>query len=180
MEIDPINEDTAIFVWRGVVQSPMAQSFAGEFERRKEEVKRIVIELNSSGGDVGEGERVINVIKDMKRTHSVQTYVGPESECLSMCVPIYLQGRLRVAATSSQWMFHRPSAYDPLTGQNAISYGTEKSQATLSIYNRFFKDSPMNPMWRESLRQQWEFGDVWKTGKELKAERSNIIMVLEE
>ena len=173
------DSSVVIFAWDGAIDPPMALSLERAFENWKGQSKRIIFDLNSPGGLVSEGERVIKIMNKMKRTHDVETYVGPGAECLSMCVPIYLQGRLRVAAATSQWMFHEPSAVDSFTGERTFTYEYEKRQSSQDFYYRFFKRSEMDPEWREKLRRQWRFGDVWKTGRELKRERSNIVTIIE-
>ena len=173
------DSNVVIFAWSGAIEAPMAITMEKAFDKWKGQSKRIVFDLNSPGGLVSEGERVIILINKMKRTHDVETYVGPDAECLSMCVPIYLQGRLRVAAATSQWMFHEPSAVDNFTGERTFTYEYEKRQSSQDFYYRFFKRSEMDPEWREKLRRQWRFGDVWKTGRELKRERSNIVTIIE-
>lgn len=176
---DPRNEGTMIFSWRGRIDRPMARDISKEFNNWKDKSSRIVIELDSPGGSVSEGDRVINVIQKMKKTHAVWTYVGPENDCLSMCVPIYLQGRMRVASPTSRWLFHDAKAVDVYTGTEIIMYAHERSQSNFEFFNRYIDRSDVNPKWRNKLRAQMRLGDVWKTGQELKDERSNIVTVLE-
>lgn len=176
---DVYDNQMVAFKWSGPIDPPMAQALEEEFDHWKDKITRIRIDLHSPGGLVDEGERVISVINDMKRTHRVQTYVGPENECLSMCVPIFMQGHLRIASASSTWMFHEPRAIDTVTGNDTYIYEYEQLQSTQDVYYRFFKRSEIDPVWRENLKRQWRFGEVWKTGRELKDERSNIIMILE-
>lgn len=157
----------------------MAQLFSEAFDQRKDDVKKFTIELHSPGGSVDEGERVIKIMRKMAQSHSVWTYVGPKEDCLSMCVPIYLQGELRVAAATSQWMFHEPGAIDPLTGNAAFSYEFEKRQTSLEVFNRYFKQSEMDSEWRKRLQRNIRNGEVWKSGQDLKDEESNIISLIE-
>ncbi len=176
---DLFDETTVVFRWTGVIDPPLAREINQEFNRIKNDYKRISIELDSPGGSVDEGGRIIGVIQKMRKTHRISTYVGPENECLSMCVPIYMQGQLRVAATSSTWMFHEPIAVDVFSGNETFIYDFEQRQSTQSVFYEFFKNSEIDPIWREVLRHQMRLGEVWKSGRELKDERTNIIMVLE-
>lgn len=176
---DPIDKTAIVFEWRGEIEFPMARTFSREFDRIKDSYSRIVIDLDSPGGNVREGERVIRVIRRIKRSHRVRTYVGPDNDCLSMCVPIYLQGHLRVAAASSRWMFHEPVAVDKYTGKQQFVYEFEKRQFSQYSFYRFFYSSDMDPEWRDNLSRQWRYGDIWKTGRELKDERSNVVMIIE-
>lgn len=177
---DLLEDDVVIFSWSGRVDRPMAAQVWKAFNQWKDRASRIVIELDSPGGLVSEGNKVIDIINKIEKTHAVWTYVGPDGECLSMCVPIYLQGRMRVASASSQWLFHDARAYDPHTGTEIIMYAHEKSQSEFEFFNRYIDRSDVNPAWRDKLKANMRAGDVWKTGQELKDERSNIVMVLED
>lgn len=178
--VDTADQNTVRMLWTGSIDPPMARLIAGEFDRRKETTKTFIIDLHSPGGSVDEGERVIKAIQKMRATHSIRTYVGAGNDCLSMCVPIYLQGELRIAAATSNFMFHEPSANDSLTGDAVFTYEFENRQMAMEIFNRFFKNSEMDPRWRKRLQEQVRLGEVWKTGGELKLERSKIVTIVEE
>lgn len=169
---------TVVLEWTGPIDSPMADLFQAEFKRRKRDAKTFVIDLHSPGGSVVEGERVIKSISEMTPTHSIRTFVGPGNECSSMCVPIYLQGELRIAASSSQFMFHEPYAVDPVTGQEAFQYEFEKRQSSMDIFGRYYRSSEIDKQWLEAMRAKARHGEVWKTGQELKDERSKIVSVI--
>ena len=47
------------------------------------------------------------------------------------------------------------------------------------FFNRYFVHSEMDPDWRAKLEQEWQGGDVWKTGQELLDEGANVVMALE-
>lgn len=181
LTVEPYPPDpTAVaFKWTGVIAAPMAKELGAAFAANKDKYTRIVIDFHSPGGSVSEGEAAINTIREMKRTHSVWTYVGPESDCLSMCVPVYMEGKLRIAASTSVWMFHEPVAMDTLSGKETFIYEFEKRQVSLEVYNRFFKRSKIDKDWLDRLSKQWRGQDVWKTGQELKDEGSNIVTVIE-
>ncbi|MEL7486930.1 MAG: ATP-dependent Clp protease proteolytic subunit [Pseudomonadota bacterium] len=179
IEADPLEPERVTFAWRGAIDAPMADAIEAAFADWRDKATVIVLDLHSPGGAVQEGDRVIKAIARMRKSHRVHTYVGPGADCLSMCVPVYLQGELRIAHETSRWMFHEPGAYDPLTGHRVDIYDSERTQSEMDVYNRYFKPSKMNPAWRENMRDQWRFGDIWKTGRQLKDERSNIIVVLE-
>ncbi len=176
---DPLEENVVIFAWAGAVYPPMAKEMSEAFDLWKDKTDRIIIELDSPGGLLDEGGRVIKVIQRMRNTHAVWTYVGPDSDCLSMCVPIYLQGRMRVAAPTSRWLFHDATAVDIYSGAEIVMYSHERALANLEFFNRYIEQSDINPKWRDDLRAQMSIGDVWKTGQELKDERSNIVTILD-
>lgn len=168
--------DSAVFAWRDEVEFPMSLRLQETFDEWKGEVDRIVIDLSSPGGSVSEGRQVIQVIDDMKRSHLVETRVRARRFCLSMCVPIYLQGEMRVAAPTSQWMFHQPSAVDAITGEPIRTPQLERQYETQKFVDRYFKQSDMDPLWLEKLEAEWDGKDIWKTGRQLFDEESGIIL----
>ena len=95
-------------VWNSSIKVPMARRMREAFEKWRDKTDRFVINLNSPGGSLREGGAVIDVINYMKQSHTVDTYVSPGHNCLSMCVPIFLQGQTRIAHPTSRWMFHAP------------------------------------------------------------------------
>src|SRR5262249_6779829 len=68
--------------------------------------QRVVLFLDSAGGQVDEGDRVIEVLKEIKQRHQLITVVPDGKLCASMCIPIFLQGEDRLAARASLWIFH--------------------------------------------------------------------------
>ena len=112
-----IEGDTLIMSWHTGVHLPMARRMIEAFNQSKNKVKRIVIDLSSPGGSLYEGREAIRAINKMKSSHRVDTHVGRKQICLSMCVPIFLQGQQRIAAASSKWMFHEPYYAAQFSGQ---------------------------------------------------------------
>lgn len=86
---------------------------------------------------------------------------------------------MRIAAPTSQWLFHDARAVDPYTKTEIVLYAHELNQANMNFINSYIDRSDINPKWRENLKLKMKAGDVWKTGQELKDERSNIVTVLE-
>jgi hypothetical protein len=66
---------------------------------------RVVLFLNSAGGQVEEGDRVIHVLNELKPTHRLVIAVLDGKLCASMCIPVFLQGDDRLAARTSGWIF---------------------------------------------------------------------------
>ena len=89
------------------------------FEKARNEVRSVIMDLSSPGGSLYEGREVIRVIDRMKRTHKVATHVGRKQICLSMCVPIFLQGQERVAAATGDGTRARAGAegHNPAFGE---------------------------------------------------------------
>jgi hypothetical protein len=67
---------------------------------------RVVLFLDSTGGQVEEGDRGIHVLDEIKPTHRLVTAVLNGKLCASMYIPIFLQGDDRLAARTSSWIFH--------------------------------------------------------------------------
>jgi len=176
---DTSNPEMIVFSWSGSIDAPMASEISKEFKKWRHNASHFLIELDSPGGSVDEGGRVVSEIDSMKKTHIVWTYVGPGKDCLSMCVPIYLQGRLRIASSTSMWLFHDARAVDKYTGAEVVMYAHELNQANFDFLSRYINRSEINQDWLDGLKIRLRAGDVWKTGQELKDERSNIVMVLE-
>ena len=170
---------TVRFSWRSPVAAPMARRFEDAFAQWRGRAERIIIDLNSPGGSLAEGRAVISVIEEMKRSHLVETRVGPGRSCLSMCVPIFLKGDVRTAAPSSRWMFHEPAAMDAVTGEEVEIPEFEKRYASDRFVREYFVASDMDPVWLDGLLEEWRGRDVWRTGRELMDEGSGIIQRLE-
>ncbi len=171
--------DAIVFVWKSAIDVPMARRFEEAFDEWRYERARIIIDLHSPGGALREGEEVIQVIARMKRTHRVDTRVRAGRSCLSMCVPIFLQGETRQAAPSSRWMFHQPTTRDFFTDEKAREPEFETRMTAKRFFNRYFVHSEMDPAWRAKLERDWQGGDVWKTGQELVDEGANVVTALE-
>ncbi len=177
---NPQNQKAIIYEWTGSIDIPMARLLQVEFSKTKDTYQHITLVLNSEGGAVSEGAQVIKLINNMKRTHTVKTYVGKDMLCASMCVPIFMAGENRTASAHSQWMFHQPILVNAVSGQEGFSFGNDKQLAAIDIYHQFYKNSVLNPAWAEKLKQDWQDGkEIWKTGRQLKREDANIIQKIE-
>ncbi len=171
--------DGVVFRWAHGVDAPMAYRFETAFAEWKHRARRIVIELDSPGGALGEGRSVIEAIGRMKATHIVETRVAAGATCASMCVPIFLAGQERVAGAEARFMFHEPSSVDFYTDEVTKKPAFEQRGDAERFFERYFERSEMNPAWREKLREAWKGRDVWKTAEELVAEGSNVVTRLE-
>lgn len=176
---DRDDPETLVFTWRSEVEAPMARRFEEAYEQWKGEGRRIVIDLHSPGGALMEGEQVIRVIERMRRTHIIDTRVRERRACYSMCVPIYLQGDKRYAAANARFMFHEPTAYDFYTGEKVNQPQFERDLASRRFFERYFVNSPMDPVWRDKLAVDWKGRDLFFTARELVDQNSNIVTDLE-
>lgn len=170
--------DALVFAWRSEVRAPMARRLGAAFAERGPETARIVLELNSPGGDLAEGRAVIDLVERMKETHLVDTRVLSGDYCLSMCVPIFLKGERRIAGRYSHFMFHEPTAYDAVTHEEVRRPEFERRMDADRYFRRYFATSEMDPEWGARLKAEWVGRDVWKSGRELVREGSNIVTEL--
>lgn len=170
--------DAVVLGWQTPIEVPMAKRFQEAYANWGDKTDTFIINLNSPGGALLEGRFVIELIERMKKTHLVETRVESGAQCLSMCVPIYLQGEVRTAAADSLWMFHEPSAYNYITGEKAGESDTQKREAGDRFFEKYFANSDMKPEWQERLRLAWKGRDVWFTGAQLVETDSGIIQTI--
>ncbi len=174
---DPAN-DTVILSWSSPVSAPMARRFEEAYRQYGDDVSTFVIELNSPGGAVAEGKRVVQLLDRMARTHQLETRVGAGDDCFSMCVPIFLTGETRTAAANARFMFHEPASFDSFTGERAGGPAFERRFVADRFFDRYFENSPMTPAWRAQLERDWVGRDVWKSGADLWLENSGVLTAL--
>ena len=170
--------DEIVFSWRGPIEMPMARQLAKAFDDHLDRKSQATLVLDSPGGSIREGEAVITLLKKIKQHHLVETRVEARRRCLSMCVPIYLQGDDRTAAPSSRWMFHEPRTFDAITGEEIDRPALERQYTNWRFFKRYFENSEMDPAWAARLAQDWRGKDIWRTGQQLYDERSNVILHL--
>ena len=84
----------------------MAQGLNDIWYRLGPSHERLLIDLDSLGGDLLETEALIEVIADIRQTADVDTLVRHDAKCASACVAVFVQGAKRHAGSSSTWMFH--------------------------------------------------------------------------
>lgn len=167
-----------VLSWASSIELPMERRLQEAYAEWADKTDKFVINLDSGGGSLREGRLVIDVIKQMKKTHLVETTVDEGANCLSMCVPIYLHGEERSASRNSLWMFHQPSAYDYVTDEKVEENEADHKAASARFFQKYFVNSEMNPKWRAKLQKDWVGKDVWYSGQQLKDQQSNIILKL--
>lgn len=163
--------DSIVFNWHGRIEAGMADSIAKAFDEQKAGVKRVLLTIESGGGSVAEGRRVIAVLERIKQTHQLDTYVKAGSTCGSMCVPIYLQGQKRYAAPSSLWLFHEVSIRNQTTKQITKL----DRDAFQKLIDDYFIPAGVSRDWIADMMPKTEGSDYWRTGDALIRESSNII-----
>src|SRR5262245_57956780 len=78
-----LNRGTLFISYAGSVVPGMADFIADTFVQYRESSHRVVLLLNSGGGSIEEGEQVIHVLKQIRKTHRLQTVVLHGDICAS-------------------------------------------------------------------------------------------------
>ncbi|MBK9077809.1 MAG: hypothetical protein WBP38_04270 [Hyphomicrobium sp.] len=167
---------TVYLNWRGKIAAPMASRIAEAYERYQGTAGTFVLSLSSPGGSLAHGADVVRLLRKIKETHRLDTVVEAGRRCASMCVPIYLQGQLRTAAESAQFMFHEVSFMEFSSKERLEVPESATASATDSLFERYFVPAGVPVSWIRSVRAAMAGGnDVWKTGRELVDEDSHIV-----
>jgi hypothetical protein len=153
---------TVFMRWEGTIAHPMADRIEGVFQAFKASRRRFVLILDSGGGSVAEGHKVITVLRLIRRTHTLDTSVGPGLRCGSMCVPVYLQGETRFGARTSSWLFHEVTRRSKDFGK--LRRVTESSRNLIQSY---WYPAGVSRTWIERMLREQDGYDWWQTGGEL-------------
>ena len=162
---------TVRMAWRGPIAAPMAQQIREAFENHKDQATRFVLLLSSEGGSVADGERVIEMLRQIKRSHELETIVPQGEKCASMCVFIYVQGQTRYGALTSVWLFHEVSHLDPVTKRIVRL----DRLAWDRLIDKYFRTAGVSEEWIVNLQQLTVESDYWQTGADLIQSNSGII-----
>jgi len=157
--------------WQGPIMAPMANQFKEAIDSRKGQATRFVLRIASYGGSVAEGERVIDVLRQLKATHQLETVVAPGDVCASMCVFIYAQGHKRLGALTSSWLFHEVSHMDPITKQMTKL----DRPAWERLVDKYLRPAGVSDVWIADLKPRTVDSDYWQTGSDLMNANSGLI-----
>jgi hypothetical protein len=128
---------------------------------------RVVLFLDSTGGQVEEGDRGIHVLDEIKPTHRLVTAVLNGKLCASMCIPIFLQGDDRLAARTSSWIFHEAAK----RGAN----GKERLEETLRLLRTYYVPARVSTHWINSVVPIIKRADLWQPGGDLVEAKTGIV-----
>jgi hypothetical protein len=156
--------------WSGPIVAGMADDLRTAVGRYETDLKRVVIFLDSAGGQVEEGDRVIGVLNEIKRRHRLATVVLHGKLCASMCIPIFLQGDDRLAARASLWIFHE-AGQRQATGEQRTD-GTE----TWRLFRKYYAPAGVSMHWLKSIAPMINGAELWQTGGDLIDSKAGIIM----
>jgi ATP-dependent protease ClpP protease subunit len=165
--------------WRGLIEAPLAAKLDEAWRMHAGSTRRFVIALHSPGGTLEHGREVIGLIRQMQRTHLVDTVVEDKRACGSMCVPVYLAGMHRTAAPQARFMFHEVSFRDSLSGKVESVPKEAIGRATDQFFERYLKPAGLNERWLADLREAVRGRNVWRTAEELIEQRAGVVHDLE-
>lgn len=103
---ETIAEGLVVVRLEGIIAPPMAHQLDAIWARLGPTHRRLLIDLDSPGGELHEAETLIKVIAAIRTAAEVDTLVRHDATCASACVAIFLQGTKRHAGGSSTWLFH--------------------------------------------------------------------------
>jgi ATP-dependent protease ClpP protease subunit len=172
--------------WSGPVREPMSERVAAAFDRYKADQRRLVLILNSPGGSIEHGRRVVAAIR--ARGRAIDTLVQKAGVCASMCVPIFLAGTKRMADPEAIFMFHQASLNSSVSenikrqefsaSEEAIFSQAVKAietQATDDFFRNDIGIRGVNMVWLARMREKISGRDVWMSGQQLVDEGSGIV-----
>jgi ATP-dependent protease ClpP protease subunit len=166
----PSAAGTVFLSWEGSIAPPMAEQIGQAFDAFRTSRRRVVLALNTGGGSVSEGERVIQVLRRIRNTHQLDTTVGPGARCGSMCLPIYLQGHNRFGARASTWLFHEITRPGTQYGRQKRVEGSYKR-----LIENYWAPAGVSKAWIDQMLAQTDNHDWWQTGHDLIVAKSGII-----
>jgi len=175
--------DRIVLGWSGPVQEPMSEHVVAAFDRYKADRRRLVLILNSPGGSIEHGRKVVAAIR--ARDRAIDTLVQKAGVCASMCVPIFLAGTKRMADPDAYFMFHQASlnsSADKRQGFNPsekalfpLAVKAIESQATDDFFRNDIGIRGVNKVWLAAIREKIVGRDVWMSGQQLVDESSGIV-----
>ena len=170
--------------WSGPVQEPMSERIAAALDRFKFDQRRLVLILNSPGGSIEHGRKVVTAI----RARAIDTFVQKAGVCASMCVPIFLAGANRMADPEAYFMFHQVSL-NSSAGENtkrqefseteralfSQAVKTIETQVTDDLFRNDIGIHGVNAVWLARMREKISGRDIWMSGQQLVDEGSGIV-----
>ncbi|MGV7218207.1 ATP-dependent Clp protease proteolytic subunit [Bradyrhizobium sp. UFLA05-112] len=178
--------DRVLLGWSGPVQEPMSERVAAALDRYKADRRRLVLVLNSPGGSIEHGRKVVAAIR--ARDRAIDTLVQKAGVCASMCVPIFLAGASRMADPEAYFMFHQASLQSSAresmkqrefgSVENAFFSEMVKSIETHAT-DEFFRNDigirGVSEVWLAMMRKKISGSDIWMSGQQLVDEGSGIV-----
>ncbi len=151
---------TVAISYAGPIAYPMAANLKDLLSEWKSRADRIVLDLDSAGGSVGEAEAASALLVQARQTVDLHTRVSQGGRCLSSCVLVFMQGAQRIAGSASVWLFH---------GACSFASNVPNADATGRFVDKL-RAAGVSPAFLEMLRcggHLSEPGKFWASGYQL-------------
>lgn len=151
---------TVAIFYAGPIAYPMAANLKDLLSEWKGRADRIVLDLDSAGGSVGEAEAASRLLAQARQTVDLHTRVSQGGRCLSSCVLVFMQGAQRIAGSASVWLFH---------GACGFASNVPNADATARFVEKL-RVAGVSPAFLEMLRcggHLSEPGNFWASGYQL-------------
>jgi ATP-dependent protease ClpP protease subunit len=164
-------EDGALYIdLSGPIVAGTADDVRAALGMHDTTLNRVVLFLDSAGGKVDDGDRVIEVLNEIKLRHELITVVPHGKLCASMCIPIFLQGEDRLAARASIWLFHEAAQ------RRANGVLRTDTAETGRLFRKYYAPAGVSMHWLKSIAPMIKEADLWQTGGDLISAKSGIIL----
>ncbi len=159
-------------IWTGKIAKPMARQLNQQIRKWHASAQNgFELLLNSRGGHMSEGRRVIRLLRQLKQTRSLKTVVRPGHICGSSCIPIFLQGEQRSASASTLWLLHEVSKTDKKS-KKLIALRPAKTQ---QYFKEYFLPAGVPQSWIDMITRKIRGKDLWWTGRQIYQSGSHFI-----
>jgi ATP-dependent protease ClpP protease subunit len=171
MSLEFNKEDGTLYVdLSGPIVAEMADDLRAALGKYETTLNRVILFLDSAGGQVDRGDRVIEVLNEAKLRHRLITVVPHGKLCASMCIPIFLQGEDRLAARASIWLFHEAAQ------RQANGILRTDTAETWRLFRKYYVPAGVSMHWLKSIAPMIKEADLWQTGGDLMSAKSGIIL----
>jgi hypothetical protein len=171
VELDPATAKLfAVLKVEGNIAPPLAEEFKAALLQFPTG-RRVILDFQSPGGMNTEGYKIIETIKEAKKNLIIDTFVDNGALCASMCIPLFMQGRKRVAGARASFMFHGASPW----------YTNVPNVPETKEYTDVLIAAGASEKWIQKLWDEGVFSDpveYWADGEDLYNEGSNIVTQL--
>jgi hypothetical protein len=158
---------TLSIAWSGPIIPGMADDLRTALDKYGAASHRVVLFLNSAGGRVDGGDRVIHLLDGIKPTRRLITVVLDGSLCASMCIPVFLQGDDRLAGRTSRWIFHEAA--------RQAANEKERRKETLYLFQKYYVPAGVSMQWLKRMMPLVERAELSESGGDLISAKSRIV-----
>lgn len=155
--------------YKGPIDHPMAANLEEIGKQILGQYTALILDLDSDGGTVAHATLVVEVLRQLRAKIAVHTMVRHGRNCLSACIPVFMQGQRRQAGGASVWMFHGACA----------PYSNMPSEQATQRYLELLAKSGVPEAFLCALRTKGAFsgpGGYWMSGYEIFQEREAAII----